>query len=96
MAARKRPQTLELLTEESEPKIRAPTLDECHDYVEAVSSAFDPKRVLLRRVFFLNEGRSKYVSICYLPARNYKLMVKFCSVRNNPVILTEPQVRYLV
>jgi hypothetical protein len=95
MATRERPQTLALLTEEeSEPKRQAPRLDECLDYVEAVSPAFDPKRVLLRRVFF-NEDKSKYVSIGYYPARNYEPMVEFCSVRNNPIILTEPQMRYL-
>jgi hypothetical protein len=62
MAARKRPQTLALLTEEkvsAEPNRQASKLDECLDYVEAVSPAFDPKRVLLRRFFFLNENKSK-------------------------------------
>jgi hypothetical protein len=47
------------------------------------------------RLFFFNEDKLKYVSIGYYRARNYELMVEFCSVRNNPLILTEPQVRYL-
>jgi hypothetical protein len=38
---------------------------------------------------------TKYVSIGYYPARNYESMVEFGSVRNNQIILTEPQVRFL-
>jgi hypothetical protein len=52
MAARKRPKTLALLNEESEPIRQAPKLDESLDYVEAVSPALDPQRVLLRCVSF--------------------------------------------
>jgi len=34
--------------------------------------AFDPKRVLLRRLFFINEDRTKYVSVGFYPfATNY-------------------------
>jgi hypothetical protein len=96
------PQTLSLLTEEAspelppQPKRLATTPNEClNDYVEAVSPAFDPKRVLHRRIFFLNEDKAKYVSIGYYPARNYEPLVEYGSVRNNQIILTEPQVRFL-
>ena len=33
--------------------------------------AFDPMRVLLRRLFFINEDRLKYVSVGFYPARDY-------------------------
>jgi hypothetical protein len=92
------PQTLALLTEEEElkqPMRQASKSNECLDYVEAISPAFDPKSVLLRRIFFLNEDKSKYVSIGYYPARNYERMVEFGCLRNSPIILTETQVRYL-
>ena len=32
--------------------------------------AFNPKRVLLRRLFFINEDRTKYVSVGFYPARD--------------------------
>jgi hypothetical protein len=96
MAARKRPtQKLSLIYEEDdeespEPKRQAP---ECLAYVEPINPIFDPQRVLLRRVFFVNADKSKYVSVGFYPARNS--MVEFGSVRNKHIILTEPQVRFL-
>jgi hypothetical protein len=39
--------------------------------------AFDPKRVLLRRLFFINEDRTKYVSVGLYPARDYLPLVEF-------------------
>jgi hypothetical protein len=91
MAARKRspPKTLALLTEEespespTQPKRKVTKFNECLEYVEAESPAFDPKRVLIRRIFFINQEKSKYVSISYYPARNYVPMVEFGSVRKN-------------
>jgi hypothetical protein len=95
------PQTVALLTEEEspesppQPKRQATKPNACLDYVEAVSPAFDPKRVLIRRIFFINEEKFKYVSIGYYPARNYEPVVEFGTVRNNQIIVTEPQVRFL-
>jgi len=39
--------------------------------------AFDPKRVLLRRLFFINEDRTKYVSVGFYSARDYLPLVEF-------------------
>ena len=39
--------------------------------------AFDPKRVLLRRLFFINEYRTKYVSVDFYPARDYLTLFDF-------------------
>ena len=33
--------------------------------------AFDPKRVLLRRLFIINDDRTNYVSVGFYPARDY-------------------------
>jgi len=43
--------------------------------------AFDPQRVLLRRLFFINSDRTKYVSVCFYPARDYQLLVGFGAIR---------------
>jgi hypothetical protein len=32
--------------------------------------AFDPKKVLIRRLFFTNQERNKYVSVGFYPARD--------------------------
>jgi hypothetical protein len=82
MAARKRPSKARAIIykEEDEgspePKRQAP---DCLAYVEPISPIFDPERVLLRRVFFVNADKSKYVSVGFYPARNYKPMVEFGS-----------------
>ena len=37
--------------------------------------AFETKRVLLRRLFFINVDRTKYVSVGFYPARDYPPLV---------------------
>ena len=39
--------------------------------------AFDPKMVLLRQLFFINEERTKFVSVGFYPARDYLPLVEF-------------------
>jgi hypothetical protein len=43
--------------------------------------AFDPKRVLFRRLFCINEDRTKYVSVGFYPARDYLPLVEFGVLR---------------
>jgi hypothetical protein len=42
---------------------------------------FDPKRVLLHRLFFIKEDRTKYKSVVFCPARDYQPLVEFGVVR---------------
>ena len=37
------------------PMVRAPDLNPCYKYAESVNPLFDPRRVLLRRTFSINE-----------------------------------------
>ena len=62
---------------------KPPEFDTCNFYVEEVSHAFDPKRVLLRRVFFIDEDRTKYVSVGLYPARDYQPLVELGHVKRN-------------
>jgi hypothetical protein len=43
--------------------------------------AFDLKRVLLRSLFFINECRTKYVSVGFYPARDYLPLFEFGVLR---------------
>jgi hypothetical protein len=43
----------------------------------------------------LKKTNQNTFQLAIITARNYEPMVEFGSVRNNPIILTEPQVRYL-
>jgi hypothetical protein len=43
--------------------------------------AFDPQRILLRRLFFINEDRTKYVSVGFYPAPYYLPQVEFGVLR---------------
>jgi hypothetical protein len=58
--------------------------------------AFDPKRVLLRRLFLINQDRAKYVSVGFYPARDYLPLVEFGVVRRGggpkTLILKDKQV----
>jgi len=61
---------------------------------------FDPKRVLLRRLFFINEDRNNYVSVSFYSARDYLTPVEFGVLRRcggpKTLILCDEQVDALV
>ena len=56
-----------------------------------VGPAFDPNSVVLR-LFFLNDDKSRYVSVGFYPAHNYQPLVEFGGTRLLPLI---PPVRYV-
>jgi len=60
--------------------------------------AFDPKRVLLRRMLFINKDKTKYMSVGFYPARDYQPLVEFGATRRGgckSLILTDEQVTAL-
>jgi hypothetical protein len=61
----------------------------------SVDLLFDPKRVLLRRVYFLNPEKTKYISVGFYPARNYQPLVEIGSPKSTPIILTDWHVKTL-
>jgi hypothetical protein len=71
------------------PTIKAPELDVCNHYVENISPLFDPKRVLLRHTFFINEDYGKYVSVGFYPARDYQVLVEFGAYKKPQILLKE-------
>jgi len=82
---------------EAEPKRKAPELDMCSNFfVEVVNPAFDPNRVLLRRVFFINEEKTRYVSVGYYPTRKYQPLVEFGGSKIKPVIIDPQHVETMV
>ena len=62
---------------------------------ETMAVQFDPQRVLLRRVFFLNNDKTRYLSVGFYPARNYLPHVEMGGARIKPIILDDHQVRTL-
>jgi hypothetical protein len=48
-----------------------------------------PQRVLLRRVFFINDNKTKYVSVAYYPYRNYEPLAAFGGANKTPITLTD-------
>jgi len=84
-------------TEQPQPRklVRPPEFDPCNFYVEVVNPAFDPKRVLLRGLFFINVDRTRYVSVGFFPTRDYQPFLEFGTVKNNGptfIILNDQQV----
>jgi hypothetical protein len=76
--------------------IPAPTLYTCNHLVESISPSFDPNRVLLRRLYFINDGKTKYVSVGFYPALNYQPLVDLGSSGNKSLTLTERHVTTMV
>jgi hypothetical protein len=44
--------------------------------------AFDPDWLLLRRIFFIDGDKTKYVSVGFYTARAYQPLVEFGAVRS--------------
>ena len=60
--------------------------------------AFDPKRVLLLRMFFINEDKPWYISVGFYPIRDYQTMVEFEAIRrgeSKSLILSDEKVAAL-
>jgi len=61
----------------------------------AAYPAFDPQRMLLRRLFSINANKTKYVSFWFYPARDYLALVEFGVMRScgsKSIFLTGEQV----
>jgi hypothetical protein len=67
--------------------IKAPEFDTCNYYSESIGLKIDPQRVLLRRVFFLNRDRSKYVSVGFYTALDYQPLLEFGGSQNKPIFV---------
>ena len=66
-----------------------------HLDLQVFLTSIDP-RVLLRRVYFLNEERTRYVSLGFYPADNYQVLTEFRGPRITPITLTEQHVMMLM
>ena len=73
--------------------LRPPDFNPCYSYVESVNPTFDPRRVLLRRRFFINDDCSKYLSVGYYAPRDYQPFVEVGASTKIAVRLTEEHVR---
>jgi len=74
--------------------VRPLEFNTCNFYVEAIKPLFDPKSVLLRRLFFIDVDKTKYVSVGFYPNRDNLPLVEFGSVkknRSNFIILNDQQ-----
>jgi len=70
-----------------EEEVSAPYI--CPLPIEGINPALDPNRALLRRVFFLNDDRNKYVSVAFYPAQGYTALLEFGTAKAAPLRLTE-------
>ena len=59
-----------------------PEPDTCMDMVGTVLA--NPNRAVLRRVFFIAEDKSKFVSVGFFPARGYQPLAEFGGAKNCP------------
>jgi hypothetical protein len=76
--------------------LRAPILSPCSLPVgEAISPTFEPTRDLIRRVLFLNDNGSRYVSEGFYPVLNDQVFVEFGGPRITPISLLEQHMKTL-
>jgi hypothetical protein len=78
------------------PKRETPAPTICSLPIEGIGPTLDPYRALLRRVFFLNEDRTKYVSVAFYPGQEYAALVEFKKATAAPLILTQQHLTILV
>jgi len=64
-------------------------------YTEATSLLFDLNRVLIRRVFFLDPEKTRYISVAYYPSRNYQPLVEIGTPKKHHILLTDHHVSTL-
>ena len=55
--------------------VETPEIDISYPIEEGISLAFDPNRALLRRVFFLDENKTRYVAAALYASMGYMPMV---------------------
>jgi len=56
---------------------------------------FDPNRVLLRRVFFIDPEKTNYISVGFYPSRSNQHLMEIGIPKTNPFILTDLHVKTL-
>ena len=56
---------------------------------------FDPNEVLLRRKFFLDPKKTKYISGGFCSARNYQSLFEIGSPKSTPIVLTDQYLKTL-
>jgi hypothetical protein len=98
MASKRRAQQLQQnppLPRQPECGVLAPTFDSCKFVIKNINPLFDSKRVLQQRTFFINDDKSRYVSVGFYPTRNYQPLVEFGGARIAPLTLTDQQVTTL-
>jgi hypothetical protein len=71
-------------------------IDRSYPILEGIGPALDPNRALMRRIFFLNENKNRYVSIAFYPTMLYVPMVEFGGSKTAPIRLSEQQLAVLV
>ena len=81
------------VSEGNGPTLRPTYFNHFYCYVESVNPMFDPRSVLICRIFFINEVCSKYLPVGYYPARDYQPLVEVGASTKMPVRLTEEHVR---
>jgi hypothetical protein len=79
-----------------QPKRETSAPNICLLPIKRISPAFDSNQALLRRVFFLNEDRNKYVSTAFYPERGYTALVEFGAAKAAPLRLTEQHFTTLI
>ena len=92
MSARKRraPTDAQAATDSGDPDTTTPG-----SYTEDTSLLFNPNRVLLRRVFFLDPDKTRYISVGCYPSRNFQPLVEICTPKQHPILLTDHHVSTL-
>ena len=70
-----------------------PELDTCLDVVSTALA--NPNRAQLRRVFFITEDKSNFVSVGYYPARGYQPLAEFGGAKKLPLLLDAQQLQSL-
>jgi hypothetical protein len=64
-------------------------------YSGFIQPLFDPHKVLLRRIFFLDSDRTEYLFVGVYPAKGYDALLEFGGCKQTPILLKEPEIQTL-
>jgi len=87
-AKKRRSPTVEGDGSRESKRVEAPERDMYHN-TDCINPLFNPNRVLIRRVFFIDPEKTKYISVGFSPSRNYQPLFEIGSPKSKPLILTD-------
>jgi hypothetical protein len=87
----KRTHAKDASTQIREPKSNRmlPSLQDCNFATELISSAPDTRKIVMRRLFFINQDKTKFVSVGFHTSSAYLTLAEFGGSKITSILLSQ-------